>query len=86
MIRCTLEIRLGRMHANSEGRQDFVKQTLTPIWHANGTVKMGSHEDPMTCVDSNLCLKGIQNLRIVDASVLPFTTKYVSVVNPVGWG
>jgi choline dehydrogenase len=45
------------------------------MWHANGTVKMGPLEDPMTCVDSNLCLRGIQNLRIADASVLPFTAK-----------
>ncbi|XP_073835210.1 glucose dehydrogenase [FAD, quinone]-like [Musca autumnalis] len=41
-------------------------------YHPVGTVKMGSTADPSTCVDPQLKVKGVSNLRVVDASVMPF--------------
>ena len=38
-------------------------------YHPCGTCKMGIEE--MAVVDENLKVKGIENLRIVDASVMP---------------
>jgi Choline dehydrogenase and related flavoproteins len=38
-------------------------------YHPCGTCKMGV--DEMSVVDENLKVKGIQNLRVVDASVIP---------------
>ena len=32
---------------------------------------MGSENDPMTVADSKACVLGIENLRVVDASVMP---------------
>lgn len=39
--------------------------------HPVGTAKMGNPEDPSTVVDSNLRVKGVEGLRVVDASVVP---------------
>lgn len=41
------------------------------IFHPAGTAKMGTNADPMAVVDSRLRVRGIEGLRIVDASVMP---------------
>jgi choline dehydrogenase-like flavoprotein len=46
-----------------------------PLWHANGTVKMGTADDATACVDSAFRVYGIDNLRVADLSVTPFTMK-----------
>ena len=42
------------------------------IFHPVGTCKMGSDENAV--VDSNLRVHGIQNLRVIDASIMPTIT------------
>ena len=46
----------------------------TTIFHPVGTCKMGRADDPTAVVDSALRVIGIQGLRVVDASVMPFIT------------
>jgi choline dehydrogenase len=46
----------------------------TTIFHPVGTCKMGRRGDPMAVVDSELRVKGIDRLRVVDASVMPYIT------------
>lgn len=41
------------------------------IYHPAGTCKMGDVSDPTTVVDSQLRVKGIGGLRVVDASIMP---------------
>ena len=48
---------------------DHIKQTLETVYHPVGTCKMGS--DPMAVVDDQLRVHGIENLRVVDASIMP---------------
>jgi choline dehydrogenase len=44
------------------------------IFHPVGTCKMGRSDDPMAVVDSELKLKGVAGVRVVDASVMPTIT------------
>ncbi len=46
----------------------------TTIFHPIGTCKMGRAEDAMAVVDSRLRLRGVERLRVVDASVMPTIT------------
>lgn len=41
--------------------------------HASSTCRMGTRDDPNACVDSRLRVLGVEGLRVVDASVFPFT-------------
>ncbi len=44
----------------------------TTIFHPVGTCKMGS--DPMAVVDDRLRVRGVRNLRVIDASIMPRIT------------
>ncbi len=46
----------------------------TTIFHPVGTCKMGKADDMMAVVDSQLRVNGVQRLRVVDASIMPFIT------------
>ncbi|XP_067133599.1 glucose dehydrogenase [FAD, quinone]-like [Centruroides vittatus] len=41
------------------------------IYHYCGTCKMGSDADPTTVVDPTLKVKGVEGLRVADASIMP---------------
>lgn len=49
--------------------ENFIRERGKTIYHPVGTVKMGA--DKMSPVDPELRLKGVENLRIVDNSVMP---------------
>lgn len=46
----------------------------TTIFHPVGTCKMGREDDPMAVLDSQLRVRGIHHLRVVDASAMPTIT------------
>jgi choline dehydrogenase len=46
----------------------------TTIFHPVGTCKMGRPDDPMAVLDSELRVRGIGRLRVVDASAMPTIT------------
>ena len=47
------------------------KKTVKTGWHPVGTCKMGTEIDDLAVVTPDLKVKGIENLRIFDASVMP---------------
>jgi choline dehydrogenase len=46
----------------------------TTIFHPVGTCKMGPRSDPGAVVDSRLRVRGVEALRVVDASIMPTIT------------
>lgn len=46
----------------------------TTIFHPTGTAKMGREDDAMAVLDERLRVRGIQGLRVIDASVMPAIT------------
>jgi len=46
----------------------------TTIFHPVGTCKMGRADDPLAVLDSELRVRGVHHLRVVDASAMPTIT------------
>ena len=49
----------------------YARETGGTIYHPVGTCKMAPDGDPMGVVDSELRVRGVMGLRVVDASVMP---------------
>ncbi len=46
----------------------------TTIFHPVGTAKMGRDSDPMAVTDARLRVRGVEGLRVIDASIMPAIT------------
>ncbi|CAG2105047.1 unnamed protein product [Medioppia subpectinata] len=56
----------------SDGYFRCAARVYTTIgWHPCGTCKMGAKSDPAAVVDTELRVRGVHGLRVVDASVMP---------------
>jgi choline dehydrogenase-like flavoprotein len=64
----TGEVYTEGIHSDAEIREELKKRSDT-IYHPIGTCKMGS--DAMAVVDSHLRVRGLEGLRVVDASIMP---------------
>uniref|UniRef100_A0A2A4J6Y2 Glucose-methanol-choline oxidoreductase N-terminal domain-containing protein n=1 Tax=Heliothis virescens TaxID=7102 RepID=A0A2A4J6Y2_HELVI len=53
----------------------IIKHFSTPLHNYAGTCKMGTSKDPDSVVDKNLRVYGVNNLRVVDASIMPKITR-----------
>ena len=47
----------------------YARQTVITVFHQSGTCKMGN--DPMAVVDERLRVRGLEGLRVIDASIMP---------------
>ena len=63
------EINPGDHVQTDQEIEEFIKDHAETIYHPVGTCKMGS--DEFAVVDDQLKVRGVENLRVVDASVMP---------------
>ncbi len=63
------EIRPGSDQSDAEALLNYAAQTGTTSYHPVGTCKMGNDVDAV--VNHELCVHGIEALRVVDASIMP---------------
>mmetsp|Transcript_54919 Transcript_54919/g.146948 ORF Transcript_54919/g.146948 Transcript_54919/m.146948 type:complete len:638 (+) Transcript_54919:48-1961(+) len=58
--------------ASDEALRAHILRTTTTTWHYSCTARMGDPADPDVVCDPHLRVKGVQGLRVADASVMPF--------------
>jgi choline dehydrogenase len=63
------EYRPGQAVQSDQELLEFARNYGATIFHPAGTCKMGS--DAMAVVDSRLRVRGVENLRVVDCSIMP---------------
>jgi choline dehydrogenase len=63
------EVDPGIKVSTDEELLNFCRQRGSTVYHPTSTCRMGN--DPLAVVDQRLRLRGIQGLRVVDASVMP---------------
>jgi choline dehydrogenase len=68
------EYKPGKQYQSDEELIKAAGDIGTTIFHPVGTCKMGCADDPMAVLDSQLRVRGIHHLRVVDASAMPTIT------------
>ena len=63
----TLEQLLRDDHA----LEAFVRKEAIGVWHASCSCRMGAESDPLAVLDPQGRVRGVQALRVVDASIFP---------------
>jgi choline dehydrogenase len=63
------EVRPGAQVVAEDEIKAFIRQVAGTVYHPCGTCRMG--QDDKAVVDSELNVRGLQGLRVVDASVMP---------------
>jgi choline dehydrogenase len=63
------EVRPGAHVVDDEDIRAFIRQVAGTVYHPCGTCRMG--EDDRAVVDTELRVRGIEGLRVADASVMP---------------
>ena len=60
----------GKTVQSDDEWRAFIRETAIGVYHPAGTCKMG--HDRMAVVDDRLRVHGIEELYVVDASIMPF--------------
>ena len=61
----------GDKYQTDEELLDFARETGATVYHVVGTCRMGPAYRRDSVVDHQLCVHGLQGLRVVDASIMP---------------
>ncbi len=70
--RITHEMLPGPAITDDTGLAEHCRRTVKTNWHPVGTCKMGPDNDEMSVLDSQLRVRGIEGLHVIDASAMPF--------------
>lgn len=63
-----------KLYNTDEYWECYIRYMIQTIYHPVGTAKMGPNNDSTAVVDSELRLRGVNNVRVVDASIMPTVT------------
>jgi choline dehydrogenase len=66
-----IELAPGKDIQSDEQVDAWIRQTAETIYHPIGTCRMGPADDQLAVVDPELRVRGVDGLRVVDASVMP---------------
>jgi choline dehydrogenase len=69
-----VEWKPGIQFQSDEDLAKLAGDIANTIFHPTGTVRMGRDDDPSAVLDTHLRVRGIEGLRVVDASVMPEIT------------
>ena len=70
-LRNELRSRGFQLMADDEALEQFAKTAAVGVWHASCTCRMGADDDSMAVTDRAGRLRGVEGLRVVDASLFP---------------
>jgi choline dehydrogenase-like flavoprotein len=62
----------GEAVQSDEQIRQFLLDKIETVYHTAGTCKMGN--DPMAVVDAQLRVHGVDQLRVIDSSIMPTIT------------
>ncbi|MFN3017500.1 choline dehydrogenase [Vibrio coralliilyticus] len=65
------EIQPGETIVSDEAIDEWVKQSVESAYHPSCSCKMGAEDDPMSVLDEQCRVRGIEGLRVVDSSIFP---------------
>ncbi|MDN3567029.1 GMC family oxidoreductase [Paeniroseomonas aquatica] len=63
--------RFEEVMADDDAAEAFIRGAVIGVWHASCSCRMGAEGDPMAVVDPAGRVRGIDGLRVVDASIFP---------------
>ena len=64
-------VTLHDMLTDDDALEAFVRKASVGVWHASCTCRMGADDDPMAVTNAAGRVRGVDGLRVVDASVFP---------------
>ena len=70
-MRCELLLPDAETARDEEALRSHFMDFHATDYHPSGTLKMGAGDDPLAVVDDHCRLRGIANLYVADASVMP---------------
>lgn len=65
------ELMPGGKVVDRAGLEEHCRRTVKTNWHPCGTARMGRADDPMAVLTPDLAVKGVEGLRVLDASLMP---------------
>ena len=68
---CTKKLHPPQELQSDEEIKEELRNRSDTVYHPVGTCKMGTDEDEMAVLDDQLRVRGVEGLRVVDASVMP---------------
>jgi choline dehydrogenase len=70
--RVSFELLPGKQANNDNALAEHCRRTVKTNWHPVGTCRMGKDGDDLAVLDTQLRVRGVNGLRVIDASAMPF--------------